>query len=379
MAGLAFTAPSAKAATATWTGATSGDWNQAANWGGTSPTFDNTLDIIYSASGASNLYTYLNVTRTIRSLTFNDDVDSDVSIRLTNTAAGTTSRGLRFESNDPDNVAPSITVLSGATGNIDLGVAGGRLRLSSDLHIDHNGSGTFTISRPVADGYGIIKTGTGKLVFSADNEYTGATQVLAGTLIVNGSTALESTVTVAAGATLGGSGTVFGNAVISGVHTPGNSPGIQTFGSNLTYEAGASVIWELAANTASQRGTDFDGINVGGSLSFSGQTTLELSFGNTVSWSDEFWAVGHEGTEGWLLYDGVAGIDGFDNLDLADIDWLDAAGLSLSSIRDGASFSLSRIGNDIYLTYSPVPEPTSTGLAVAGGALLLLARARKRG
>ena len=56
--------------------------------------------------------------------------------------------------------------------------------------------------------FGIQKTGAGKLIFSDVASYTGSTVVGAGTLSVNGSIASSSRVTVNAGATLAGSGSV---------------------------------------------------------------------------------------------------------------------------------------------------------------------------
>ena len=100
---------------------------------------------------------------------------------------------------------------------------------------------------------------------------------------------------------------VEGATVVTGVHSPGTSPGIQTHGSDLTYSGGSSVVrMEVATNSVGTRGTDFDGINVGADLEFNGATSLELIFnetGSTVDWTDSSWGTSKEGTAGWLLYD----------------------------------------------------------------------------
>jgi autotransporter-associated beta strand protein len=81
----------------------------------------------------------------------------------------------------------------------------------------------------------LTKQGTGSLTLTGASTYTGATNVTAGTLIVNGNnSAATGAVTVSSGATLGGTGTIGGATTIAGIHNPGNSPGIQTFGSDLT-------------------------------------------------------------------------------------------------------------------------------------------------
>ncbi|MCY2986247.1 MAG: hypothetical protein NTY15_21680, partial [Planctomycetota bacterium] len=116
-------------------------------------------------------------------------------------------------------------------------------------------------------------------------------------------------VTVSSGATLGGTGTIGGATTIAGIHNPGNSPGIQTFNSNLTYTSGASVNWELIGNTTTNTpnpNATFDSIVVGGNLDFGSSTRLNLNFGPTgtgsVLWADSFWDTSKTGTNGWLVY-----------------------------------------------------------------------------
>ena len=226
----------------------------------------------------------------------------------------------------------------------------------------------------------LIKSGDSTWALDGDNTYNGTTAVNGGTLIINGnSSTATGAVTVAGGATLGGIGTVGGNTTITGVHSPGNSPGVITHGANLTYEAGASVLWELVANSTAGRGTNFDGINVGGVLDFNGSTTLNLNFNfgsSAVEWQNAFWDSDYTGTSGWLVYSGATSLDGFPaNLALnLPAQWLDESGDALLSIRSGASFSLFQDSNNIYLNYSAIPEPRA---ALLGG-LGLLALLRRR-
>ena len=76
-----------------------------------------------------------------------------------------------------------------------------------------------------ADG-GLTKSGSGTLVLSSADTYTGTTTVTSGSLVING--AVASTLVVVTGS-LGGSGTM-ANATLSGSGSinPGNSPGILT-------------------------------------------------------------------------------------------------------------------------------------------------------
>jgi MYXO-CTERM domain-containing protein len=249
---------------------------------------------------------------------------------------------------------------------------------------------TFTVNQTAAGTYagtitgagGFILGSAGTLVLGGANTYTGATNVSAGTLLINGSTSNASAVTVGINGTLGGTGTVGGNTTISGIHSPGNSPGIQTFTGNLSYVNGGTpdptVNWELASNTTTVGANptaNFDQIIVGGNLDFTHPTIINLSFngaGSTVLWSDSLW----DANQSWLLYD-VAGITtNIANLNLNTVNWLDS-GSNLFSTA-GGSFTLSQNGEDVMLNFTAVPEPSTYGLGLGALALAVAALRRRR-
>ncbi|MFN9916365.1 MAG: autotransporter-associated beta strand repeat-containing protein, partial [Pirellulaceae bacterium] len=88
--------------------------------------------------------------------------------------------------------------------------------------------GTTTFSGNISNAGGIAKVGAGTVILSGTNSYTGATTVSAGTLVIDGNqSSATGAMTVASGATLGGSGTVGAETTCPGgcFQTPGNGRG----------------------------------------------------------------------------------------------------------------------------------------------------------
>lgn len=289
----------------------------------------------------------------------------------------------------------TLDLATGDKGQVELTVSGtntyslGGLQGSRDLAIGANslsvgGNGGSTVySGGITGTGGLLKSGTGRLELTGSNAFTGQTTLQAGELNLNGSLA-STVVTTAAASTLSGTGSLFGNVTIEGIHSPGNSPGVQTIGGDLTYSGSASsVVWELTANTASivDRGVSYDGIDVGGNLAFAAPTILSLVFnsaGSTVNWNDSFWGTTATGTNGWLLYDVAGSTTDFSNFSISGTNWLDSLGNSLADVRPDTTFALSQIGSDVYVTLVAVPEPSSVVLLGVGAAIVAAVRQRRR-
>jgi autotransporter-associated beta strand protein len=267
------------------------------------------------------------------------------------------------------------TVIAAGTLQIGNGGTNGALgsgAVTNNAAMIFNRSDNTTVANLISGTGSVAKTGPGRLTMIGNNTYTGATTLEAGELNVNGSIS-NSAVTVQSGAYLTGSGWV-GTTVVQagGTHSPGNSPGVQTVVGNLSYESAATVLWELVANSTSGRGTNYDGIDVTGNLAFNGSTILSISFNTTgsgVNWSDAFWTTDKTGANGWLVFSVDGTVTGFENLSLSGL-LLDSLGNSLASQRAGANFGLSQVNNDVYLTYTAVPEPSTYALLVLGAAAL---------
>ena len=124
-------------------------------------------------------------------------------------------------------------------------------------------------------GGSLTKIGTGTLLLSGTNLYTGPTAVNAGTLLVNGS--ITSDVTVTTPGALGGSGTITGNVSGNGNFSPGNSPGTMTIVGNFTPTG--TVNFEVNSPWTAG-GTDYDRYLVTGGVTLTGAT---LTFANTLN------------------------------------------------------------------------------------------------
>ena len=171
---------------------------------------------------------------------------------------------------DGGRVSVTGQALIGPLGILNLGIGGlaGTIAapaITNDGRIVANFTDTVTLSANI-DGTGTLqKLGPGRLVLSGNSTYTGATTVDGGTIAVDGS--IMSPVTVNAGGTLGGTGSV-GSTTINagGVLSPGNSIGTITINGNLSFVGAGSYLVEVAPAGA-------DRTNVTGNASVTGTLT----------------------------------------------------------------------------------------------------------
>jgi autotransporter-associated beta strand protein len=139
------------------------------------------------------------------------------------------------------------------TSNVNIGVSGGQL----------------TISAPIAQPsttslFGITKVGDGALFLTANSTYTGGTNILAGSLFVNGT--LQSRVRLSAGR-LGGTGTVKAITTSGGVVNAGIGVGrltISSDGLNQPASFGLASVFEVDLN-GTTAGVGYDQLRVTGS------------------------------------------------------------------------------------------------------------------
>jgi autotransporter-associated beta strand protein len=166
----------------------------------------------------------------------------------------------------------------GTTGSIGTG------DIVNNNELDFNRSDSVTISRVISGGGSLAQIGSGKLILTAANTYTGTTTVSNGTLVVNGANAAVST--YVAGGTLGGTGTLSGPVTLDPgtKFAPGNTDGTLTInsdlsiGGNLRFEVNKS--WTPLSN---------DFVVVTGVLTNTGTGTLTVTnLGPALKVGDKF-------------------------------------------------------------------------------------------
>jgi|GEM_PF-1732089 len=305
----------------------------------TNATDTRTGNFIVSTTGGGVTRLISNSTLTIAQIVnWNQDISGSAS--LTKAGPG----ALRLNG---INTYTGGTIVAEGTLQGDAASITGNVVNSAALIFSEDTGGTYA---GVISGNGTVtKQGTAALTLSGTHTYTGLTSLTEGTLVIDGS--IPGALDTAATTTLAGSGTIGGNVTVAGTHTPGNSAGTQTFGANLTYAAGSTIGWDLAAHSTA--GADSDHVIVAGTLDFAGPVTLTPTFagtGSTVDWKNAFWLEEHT----WVVFD-AATVSNFQNLQLSPATWPDSTGASFDSALAGASFSLSQSGGDVLLHFTPAP------------------------
>lgn len=232
--------------------------------------------------------------------------------------------------------------------------------------VTFGGEGDTTVSTNAISGSGsVIRDGAGTLTLSSGttHSYTGTTTVSGGKLVVDGNISTSILTTVKTGATLGGSGTVGALTIDSGgLHTPGNSPGIQPTGN---YSLAGTLGIEI--NGASV-GTDYDQVNATGTVSLSG--LLSVTMGYTPAANALFFILAND------LADPITGT--FSNAPTnGDRYTFGGQAFQISYFANQTSPGVGTFsgGNDIALMAVAVPEP-HVALLSALGLLALLRRRR---
>jgi autotransporter-associated beta strand protein len=287
-----------------------------------------------------------------------------------------------------------ITGLVSTTGTNTL-AATNVVTSSTPATLTINGSGNYTYGSNTAANSGVITgavslvvSGSGTQTLGGVNTYTGPTIITSGKLIVGvggaGSIA-NSAVTVSGTGVLAGSGTVGSLTVQSGgTVKPGNSPGTATAGAT-TFLGGSHFEFDINDATGSSGSAtagwgllnvsslDISSLTSGSQLNINmfGLTAADVAgivpdFNNSASYS-------------WTFLHSTAPINNPGSGFNSNLFLVDTSNFSNFNPLGGGHFTVTEPDSqDLVLTYTAAPEPTSVGLLALGG-LGILSRRKRRG
>lgn len=279
-------------------------------------------------------------------VSFAGTTDAGAGARLTAAGGGTVSFAATTGVNADNRIAAGS--IAGA-GNFILGaniLTVGALNSSTEVSGVISGTG------------GLTKVGSGTLLLSGANTYTGATRIDAGVLSVNGS--LASNVTVAGGA-LKGHGFVNGVTINNGAAlAPGNSIGTLSVGT-LTFASGSSYQVETDATGAS------DLVNATGLVTVTGATVQALPAAGNYAASTTYRIINAGSISG--TFAGVTSsagnlaaslIYGATSVDLrlmrTDFQFGTSYGVTSNQVAAGSAVSAGGAGSGLYGALANVPS-----------------------
>ncbi|MGI8602277.1 MAG: PEP-CTERM sorting domain-containing protein [Verrucomicrobiales bacterium] len=239
---------------------------------------------------------------------------------------------------------------NGASGTLGAG----NVTINDGATLAVSRSDSYAAGNAISGAGGLRQIGSGSTTLTGTNRYLGMSEVLAGTLLVNGDqTGATGAVNVSAGATLGGTGIVGGVVTVDGDLAPGTGPGILTLVNALTMNSSSTYLVEIDG-TAAWDLTRATGVTLN-------NPALDITLLNQPSPGFQYPIL--ENTS-------APAIAGTFN------------GLSEGAafVDDGWNWSITYAGgsgNDAVLTaVSPIPEPTQ--LALLAGAIALAIRRRRQ-
>ena len=264
---------------------------------------------------------------------------------------------------------------AGLSSTASAGVITNNLSGTSSTVTVSGNNNNFVYSGKIQDGAGqvsLVKSGSGVLTLTNDNNITGSTELKAGRLIVSGS--LTGSTTFVEGGVLGGTGRLGDVTVIAGTFSPGATAtgvGLGTLHTGSLDLTGAVYEGVINTSTLAASLAEIQGdLTVGFSGALLTLTDLGSNTGDPVG--TKFTLMSYTG-----FWDGGTfnfGTVGFINNNEQFTFGSNTFQLTYDAVGPGPN------EHDVILTVvSSVPEPASAGLLLGGVALLAGRRRRKSG
>ena len=203
-----------------------------------------------------------------------------------------------------------------------------------------------------------------------------------GTIQLGGGALTAASLTNGSGSTLSGygtfsptGGTTIGNGVLvsPGPSASGNYVATMSFGTPLTFGQGGAATFDIE-NASGAAGTGYDTINVTGALTVSATSgtpfTINVESINPGTGLPGLATFNMAQSYTWTLAS-AGSVSGFNASDFT---------FNVGSFANGTGggvFSVTASGTDIFVNFTPVPEPSTWALVAAGAAMTALALWRR--
>ncbi len=262
-----------------------------------------------------------------------------------------------------------VATPGGAVGTVVLGTqaTSGTASFSSPIVLNQNVTlaaptgGRADFTGVISDGVGqngITKTGGGVVTLSGPNTYAGATTVQEGTLLVNALNG-PSAITVASGATLGGTGTTGPLALAAGSTLAPGTQGPGTLSAGATTLAGGGSYAFQISDASGLPGSGWDFLDIEGGL------TVEAT--QASPYTVDLWTVSFGDTSGpafgfdplqpyrWTFLDTTESLDGLDLTAFAVNASATSTTGGFANDTQGGTFSvgLSAAGTGLDIVFTP--------------------------
>lgn len=225
-------------------------------------------------------------------------LQENVNVAEPVTFGSATQSGGTLRTGGPNTWSGPITLRRSSTFHVDgtgLLTAAGPISLGNQLlTVTGDGNTAITGALTGASRARLVKQGVGILTLTNAANSTGSTQVLGGTLRVNGLLNSLRGVTVGSGAALEGTGRIVGPVSINGGRlSPGAGAPSFLDTASVTLGAGSTFAADLNGTTA---GADYDQLRVSGVVNLGG-TTLNISLLFTSLVGDAFTIIDNDGSD----------------------------------------------------------------------------------
>lgn len=306
----------------------------------------------------------------------------------TYTGGTTINSGAILQIGNTDSSLPSPTSNVIADGSVTGAITNNGSLIFDQPDIGNNG---ITIGNAISGSGTVTFNGEGTIILPNANTYTGGTTISAGTVLLTNSTGSALGTGAVTVSSSSDTGILAGNASITGTLTIGSggvifpgtfnntlgtmTPGV--FAAGATTFASGGAFGFIVNDATGTEGSNWSLLNVSGMLNITANSSTPFYISvNSVDASNMAGQVVNFNSSqsySWRIVTTTGGITGFSSNAFST--FTNAVGTDgpqgfMNSLGTSGIFFVTQSGNDLYLNFSPVPEPGTWSLLATGAVLL---------